>query len=94
MKRRNFLSNAAFLTAVPFLSIACQGIARSLLHFPSLMSEEKNILITWLHELIDATLKFNRQDGFFHDIMNDSDSFVETNGGQMMAYAIIYSSKK
>lgn len=64
------------------------GIARTLLHYPDEMNTEKQVLTDWLKELIDAALNYLRPDGFFHDIMNDPDSFVETNSAQMMAYAI------
>lgn len=38
--------------------------------------------------VIDSALRYRRKDGLFHDVLDQSDSFVETNFAQMMAYAI------
>jgi unsaturated rhamnogalacturonyl hydrolase len=38
--------------------------------------------------VIDGCLAYQRPDGLFHDILDDSDTFVETNTAQMLAYAI------
>jgi rhamnogalacturonyl hydrolase YesR len=39
-------------------------------------------------EVIDGCIAFMRPDGLFHDIIDDSNSFVETNLGQMLAFSI------
>ncbi|MCF8362370.1 MAG: glycoside hydrolase family 88 protein [Prolixibacteraceae bacterium] len=39
-------------------------------------------------ENIDGCLKYLRPDGLFHNVVNDSNSFVETNLSQMIAYGI------
>lgn len=44
----------------------------------------KNLAI----DLIEHLLIYLREDGFFHDIVDDPNTFVETNLSQMMAYAI------
>lgn len=40
------------------------------------------------HELLDGLLPFLREDGLFHDIVDEESSFVETNLSQMAAYTI------
>ncbi len=42
----------------------------------------------YLNQLISGCLACLRPDGFFHDVMDDPGSFVETNASQMIAYAI------
>jgi unsaturated rhamnogalacturonyl hydrolase len=39
-------------------------------------------------EVIDGCLKFQRNDGLFHDILDDPTTFVETNAAQMLSYSI------
>lgn len=39
-------------------------------------------------EVIDGCLAYQRPDGLFHDIIDDSNSFVETNLAQMLAFSI------
>jgi rhamnogalacturonyl hydrolase YesR len=39
-------------------------------------------------EVIEGCIAFMRPDGLFHDIIDDSNSFIETNLGQMLAYSI------
>jgi unsaturated rhamnogalacturonyl hydrolase len=39
-------------------------------------------------EVIDGCLAYQRPDGLFHDIVDDSTSFVETNLAQMLAFSI------
>ena len=41
-----------------------------------------------LKEIIDGCLAHIREDGLFHNIVDDPHSFVETNLAQMMAYSI------
>jgi rhamnogalacturonyl hydrolase YesR len=46
------------------------------------------MLTGYIKELIDASLKFQCEEGLFHDILDDPSSFVETNSAQMFAYTI------
>jgi rhamnogalacturonyl hydrolase YesR len=39
-------------------------------------------------EVIDGCLAYIRPDGLFHDIVDDSSTFVETNLSQMLAFSI------
>ena len=41
-----------------------------------------------LKEQLDICLKWMRLDGLFHDVVDDPNTFVETNLGQMLSYAI------
>ena len=47
----------------------------------------KNLKI-YLNEVIDGVLEYLRSDGFFHNNLNDTNSFIDTNTGQMIAYVI------
>lgn len=42
----------------------------------------------YLKSMLNGCLRYQHEDGFFHDILDDPTSFVETNAGQMFAYAI------
>jgi len=55
---------------------------------PERMSREKELLAGFARELIDACLAYQREDGLFHDILDDPTTFVETNAPQMVSYAI------
>ncbi|MEZ5071926.1 MAG: glycoside hydrolase family 88 protein [Bacteroidales bacterium] len=64
------------------------GLSRVILSLPDSMKEEKEKLIRYQKELIDGCLAHQRPDGFFHDVIDDPETFVETNLGQMLAYSI------
>jgi unsaturated rhamnogalacturonyl hydrolase len=51
-------------------------------------SEERGRVARYLTELLDGCLAHERADGLFHDVLDDQTTFVETNLGQMLAYAI------
>ena len=55
---------------------------------PATMKSDKEKIAGYVRELLDACLKFQRPDGLFHDVLDDPSTFVETNAGQMFAYAI------
>lgn len=67
-------------------AMACY--ARVIDTLPGNMQTERNNLIRYAIDNIEGCLPFLRSDGLFHDIINDSTSFVETNLGQMVAYTI------
>lgn len=46
------------------------------------------IMIAFTLDLIEHLLPFMREDGLFHDVVDDETSFVETNLSQMLAYTI------
>lgn len=51
-------------------------------------AEDREYLISYIKDLIDGIVRYQREDGLFHDVLDDPSSFVETNIGQMLAYAI------
>lgn len=67
---------------------AAAGITRVIKALPESMKEEKMLLAGFVKEVIDACLKYQREDGLFHDILDDSVTFIETNLAQMLSYSI------
>jgi unsaturated rhamnogalacturonyl hydrolase len=67
---------------------AAAGMVRVIAALPDEMKKEREVLIGNVQLLIKAILRFQRADGLFHDIIDDSSSFIETNLAQMLAYAI------
>lgn len=63
------------------------GLARAwrepaaLAHRPELAAQARDVL--------DACLRHRRDDGLFHDVVDDPDTFVETNLAQMLAWAVL-----
>jgi unsaturated rhamnogalacturonyl hydrolase len=52
------------------------------------MSWQKQELVQIARALVDCLLKYKRSDWLFHNIVDDSGSFVEVNLSQMLGYAI------
>ncbi len=50
--------------------------------------EDKKRLIGYVKEVVDGCLKYMRQDGLFHNVINKPDTFVEVNLAQMISYTI------
>ncbi|WP_206098875.1 glycoside hydrolase family 88 protein [Paenibacillus paeoniae] len=67
---------------------AAAGLIRVIRTLPDTMAESKQRLIGYLNELIEGCLTYQREDGLFYDVLDDSTTFVETNVAQMLAYAI------
>lgn len=67
---------------------AAAGLTRVLRTLPTEMTAERERLTGYLTELLDACLLWQRDDGLFHDVLDDDGAFVETNAAQMFAYAI------
>lgn len=67
---------------------AIASLARVIDLLPRTLKAEKEQLIRFNLENLDGCLSHLRPDGLFHDIVNDRDSFVETNLSQMIAYGI------
>lgn len=49
---------------------------------------DRDYLIAFIRDLVDSIVKLQREDGLFHNVLDDPDSFIETNMGQMLAYTI------
>lgn len=64
------------------------GIAKILDVLPDDQTDFRNRLSHYAKEVIDGCIAFMRSDGLFHDIIDDSNSFVETNLGQMLSFSI------
>lgn len=64
------------------------GITRVIAMLDESRTEERKYLLDYVRELLDGCLRHQREDGLFHDILDDPGSFVETNVGQMIAYTI------
>lgn len=67
---------------------ALAGITRVLATLPEEFNAEKNELINFVKTVLDSCLGHMRTDGLFHDVLDDKDSFIETNLAQMAAYTI------
>ncbi len=68
---------------------AAAGMTRVLRALPESMSQERAKLAGLVRDLVDAWLPYQREDGLFHDVLDDPRSFVETNAAQMLSYAIV-----
>jgi unsaturated rhamnogalacturonyl hydrolase len=64
------------------------GITRVIRALPPSMRASKEKLVGYVQEIIDGCLAHIRDDGLFHNIVDDPLSFVETNLAQMLAYSI------
>ncbi len=64
------------------------GITRVIFALPESMQTEKKKLIGYAKDIIDGCLAYMRNDGLFHNIVDNPDSFIETNLSQMLAYSI------
>ncbi|HDQ44198.1 MAG TPA: glycosyl hydrolase [bacterium] len=67
---------------------AAAGITRVIRHLPPEMETELLRLTGYVRDVVDGCLVHLREDGLFHDIVDDSESFVETNLPQMLAYTL------
>lgn len=64
------------------------GLTRVINLLPDSMQKEKNKLTNYVKDIIDGCLAHIREDGLFHNIVDDPKTFVETNLSQMLAYTI------
>ncbi|MFF2090617.1 glycoside hydrolase family 88 protein [Paenibacillus sp. NPDC058174] len=67
---------------------AAAGMIRVLASLPDGMTEERERIASYLQQSIDGCLAHLREDGLFHDVMDDPTTFVETNAAQMVSYSI------
>jgi len=67
---------------------AVAGLARVIDDLPESKKSMKSTLISYVIENLDSCLKYLRDDGLFHNNIDDKNSFVETNLSQMLAYSI------
>ena len=55
---------------------------------PAEYEADKNRIKQMTEELVATVLKWVRPDGYFYDVIDDNDTFVETNLTQMVAYTL------
>lgn len=67
---------------------AAAGMTRVIPALPGGLTAERKRLGGYVREVVDGCLKHRRPDGFFHDVVDDPKTFVETNLSQMLSYAI------
>jgi rhamnogalacturonyl hydrolase YesR len=64
------------------------GITRVIKMLPESMMSEKKKLIGYAKDIIDGCTAYMRGDGLYHNIVDDPNSFIETNLSQQLAYSI------
>jgi rhamnogalacturonyl hydrolase YesR len=64
------------------------GLTRVIKLLPGNRQEDKKRLIVYVKDVVDGCLKYLREDGLFHNVINKPDSFVEVNLSQMISYTI------
>src|ERR1035438_4859711 len=67
---------------------AAAGLARVIRSWPRERSAERARLAEFARQIVDGCLAHQRADGLFHDVVDESVTFVETNLAQMFAFAI------
>jgi unsaturated rhamnogalacturonyl hydrolase len=67
---------------------AAAGLTRVIRSLPESRDPEKRALIAHLRELLDGCLAYQRPDGLFQDVLDQPETFIETNLAQMLAYTI------
>ncbi len=67
---------------------AATGITRVVKTLPGAMQSEKEELTGYIKEVLDGCLEHIRSDYLFYNVVDDSNSFIETNLSQMLAYTI------
>ena len=64
------------------------GLTRVIRMLPDTHHRDRERLIGYVQDLVDACLLHLRPDGLFHNVIDDPDSFPEVNLSQMIAYTI------
>jgi unsaturated rhamnogalacturonyl hydrolase len=67
---------------------AAAGMARVVKALPAGMKAARERLLGYIREVLDGCLRHRRPDGFFHDVVDDPRTFVETNLSQMLSCTI------
>jgi unsaturated rhamnogalacturonyl hydrolase len=67
---------------------AAAGMTRVLRALPDRMPKEKKCLKTYIRDVLDGCLAYQRPDGLFHDVVDNPKTFVEANLAQILAYTI------
>ena len=64
------------------------GLTRVIKLLPENRLEDKKRLIVYVKEVVDGCLKYLREDGLFHNVINKPETFPEVNLSQMISYTI------
>jgi unsaturated rhamnogalacturonyl hydrolase len=67
---------------------AAMGMTRVVEALPDARDTERKRVASYVKELIDGCLVYQRADGLFTNVVDKPDTFVETNLAQMLAYSI------
>lgn len=67
---------------------AVSGVTRVIGLLPKEAEEEREYLVSFVKKMLDGCLKYQMEDGRFHDIIDCPETFADTNTGQMIAYSI------
>jgi unsaturated rhamnogalacturonyl hydrolase len=67
---------------------AAAGMTRVIKALPKKMTSDRDRIAGYVTDVIDGCLANQRKDGLFHDVVDNPDTFVETNLAQMLAYSI------
>jgi rhamnogalacturonyl hydrolase YesR len=62
---------------------AVAGLTRVIDMLPEDRKEDKAYLIAYVRDLLDGMIRYQREDGLFHDVLDNPKSFVATNVAQM-----------
>ena len=64
------------------------GLTRVIKLLPENRQDDKKRLIGYVKEVVDGCLKYLREDGLFHNVINKPETFPEVNLSQMISYTI------
>jgi rhamnogalacturonyl hydrolase YesR len=64
------------------------GLACVIRSLPADRQNDRNHLVAFTRDVIDGCLVHQRHDGLFHNVVDQPDTFVETNLAQMLSFAI------
>lgn len=67
---------------------AAVGLARVLRTLPSERRQDRQRLAEFATEIVDGCIEHQRPDGLFHNVVDQPETFVETNLAQMLAFAV------
>ncbi len=67
---------------------AAAGLARVIRSLPAERSKDRERLAAFARDIVDGSLRHQRADGLFHNVVDQPSTFVETNLAQMLAYAV------
>jgi len=67
---------------------AAAGLARVIRSLPDVRQRDRDRLAGMAKAIVDGCLAHQRADGLFHDVVDQTATFVETNLAQMLAFAM------